>query len=210
MDLIEMGKRLIDIPNMSFDEASLMTQIITENEFESILELGFNHGVSSCYIAGALKNIGKGKLTTIDLQSAEFRNPNIDALANNLGLREWIKVYYEPTSYNWRLMKFIEENQEPIFDMCYIDGAHNWFVDGFSFFLVDKLLKPGGLIIFDDMGWTYGGSDSLKTTDHVKRMPIDERNTPQVKLIFDLLVKRHSNYERCEEKDGWGYAWKNR
>ena len=107
-------------------------------------------------------------------------------------------------------MKLIEENNEPIFDFCYIDGAHDWYVDGFAFFLVDKLLKPGGMIIFDDMNWCFASSPSLKNTTRVQRMTDDEKNTPHIKKIFDLLVKQHPDYHNFNMmyNNQWGVAQK--
>jgi predicted O-methyltransferase YrrM len=70
-------------------------------------------------------------------------------------------------------MKFPEDDPTPRFDLCYLDGAHNWFVDGLAFFLVHRLLKPGGWIIFDDVDWTYESSPTLKDTEDVRKMPED-------------------------------------
>jgi hypothetical protein len=50
-----------------------------------------------------------------------------------------VNYYFEPTSYTWRMMKMLEEDEGPRFDLCYLDGAHSWFVDGFAFFLIDRL-----------------------------------------------------------------------
>lgn len=195
---------------MEFNQALVLDQLIKSNNLTNLLELGFAHGVSSCYFASILKDMGVGHLTTIDLEIAKSRNPNIEQLLNKLGLTDFVDYYYENTSYTWRLMKFIEENDEPIFDFCYIDGAHDWYVDGFAFFLVDKLLKPGGYIIFDDMNWTFASSPSLKNTPYVQKMSDDEKNTAQIGKVFDLLVKTHPNYHNFDilNDNSWGIAQK--
>ena len=105
-------------------------------------------------------------------------------------------------------MRLLEESLEPRFDFCYIDGAHDWYTDGFAFYLVNQLLVPGGLIVFDDINWTYSSSPSLKNTERVKRMPIEEKTTQQVRKVFELLVKPNSEYYKFEEKGDWAYAWK--
>jgi len=129
-------------------------------------------------------------------------------LLDKFNLKDLVQVFYEPTSYTWRLMKLIEEDPTPSFDFCYLDGAHNWYVDGFAFFLVDKLLQNNAWIIFDDLNWTYNTSPSLKNTDRVKNLPEDERSVPQVKKVYDLLVRTHPNYGNSKIKGGWGYAQK--
>ena len=67
----------------------------------------------------------------------------------------------------------IDEDPTPRFDLCFIDGAHDWFTDGFAFYLVDKLLKLNGVIIFNDIDWSYERSKELRNTERVKKMPLD-------------------------------------
>ena len=197
-----------DTPHMSLDQADKITRFVAEHRFESILELGFRHGVSTCYMAATLSKLGRGSIVTIDLESARTAQPNIEELLTQVGERERVKVFYEPTSYTWRLMKFLEQDPLPSFDFCYLDGAHNWFVDALAFTLVDRVLRPGGWIIFDDVDWTYATSPALSKTEWVQNMPADERETPQVQKIFDLLVKTHPNYHHFRLEDGWAYAQK--
>ncbi len=208
MTLDQILKQVDGIPHMTFSQAKAMADFIFENQITNILELGFKHGVSTCYIAGVLDELGRGSITTIDVQNARHAEPNIESLLSSLGLQEFVTVFYEPTSYVWRLMKMLEEDPTPRFDFCYIDGAHNWFVDGFAFFLVDRLLVPGGWIIFDDLDWTYAGSPTIKDTDRVKNMPLEEREIPQIRKVYELLVKPHPSYGHFLVKDGWAYAQK--
>ena len=208
MKIEKIKDKVNGIPHMTFDQAKKITNIIMENKCRNILELGFRFGVSTCYMAGALDELGEGKITTIDLQKVRKGKPNIEQLLGGLGLAEYVTVFYEPTSYIWRLMKILEEDPVPRYDFCYIDGAHDWFTDGFAFFLVDRLLKPGGLIVFDDLDWTYEASPSLKNTEKVKLMPEEERSTPQIRKVFEILVVSHPSYIDFVEKDGWAYARK--
>jgi predicted O-methyltransferase YrrM len=204
----EIRGKVEGIPHMSIAQARAITDVILKNRFQNILELGFRHGVSTCYMAGALDELGTGNVTTIDLLKAREAKPNIDQLLGDLGLARYVTVFYEPTSYIWRLMKMLEEDPSPRLDFCYIDGAHNWFTDGFAFFLVDRLLKPGGMIILDDLDWTYESSPTLRHTEKVDRMPQEEKSTPQVRRVYELLVKPHPAYRDFMEKDGWAYARK--
>jgi len=197
-----------DTPGMGFEQGRTITAFIHAKNPATVLELGFYHGVSSCYIAAALAEIGAGRLVTIDNESALTRKPFIGDLLARCALGPLVEFWCEPTSYTWRLMRFLEEDSRPRFDLCYIDGAHTWFVDGFAFFLVDRLLRPGGWVIFDDLDWTWARSPSSRDTEGVRRMPRDERETPQVSLIYNLLVKPHPNYGKFEVSKGWAYAQK--
>ncbi len=103
-------------------------------------------------------------------------------------------------------MKFLEESPKRKFDFCYIDGGHTWDVTGFAFFLVDKLLEPGGVLIFDDINWTI-----LKGSARSKvKTPEEEENTAQVKKVFELLVSAHENYHNTKllNNNNWGFAQK--
>lgn len=208
MDINQIREKVDGIPHMVFSQGQKITDIILENRFQHILELGFRHGVSTCYMAGALDEMGSGHITTIDLENAQEASPNISDLLGDLGLEKYVDVCYDSISYNWRLMKMLEEDPTPRFDFCYLDGAHNWFTDGFAFFLVDKLLKPGGLIVFDDLDWSYASSPTWKNNEDVKRMSTDERNMPQVRKVFELLVQSHPSYGEFMERNGWAFARK--
>jgi predicted O-methyltransferase YrrM len=197
-----------DTPHMTPVQGERISSFILENRITDILELGFRHGVSTVYMATALARAGKGRIVTVDLQAARHNKPNIEELLSRAGERDRVDVFYEPTSYTWRLMRLLEQDSTPRFDLCYLDGAHDWFVDGFAFFLVDRLLRPNGWIIFDDLNWTYDGSPALGHTDKVQQMPEDERTTPQVRRVYDLLVKTHPNYHNFRDEGDWAFAQK--
>ena len=197
-----------DTPHMTLAQGSEVSKFISDNRIHDILELGFRHGVSTAYMAAALGSAGSGRIVTIDLVSAKQNNPNVEQLLERVGERNRVDVYYEPTSYTWRLMRLLQEDPRPRFDFCYIDGAHDWFVDGFAFFLVDRLLRPNGWVLFDDMEWSYAASPALGRTDRVKQMPEDERTTAQIRLVYDLLVKTHPNYHNFRDEGEWAFAQK--
>jgi predicted O-methyltransferase YrrM len=206
---IEAVRQLVgDTPNMTLDQASTITHFIRDIGARDILELGFRHGVSTCYMSAALAAMGGGSIVTIDLESARNAKPNIEELLTAVGQRDRVQIFYEPTSYTWRLMKMLEQSPIPQFDLCYLDGAHNWFVDALAFFLVDRLLKPGGWIIFDDLDWTYASSPALKDSEYVRNMPADERTTTQVRKIYELLVKTHPSYDDFRVESEWAFAHK--
>lgn len=198
------------IPHMSPDRGKEIYEFVRQERPNSVLELGFAHGVSACYIAAALKDNGSGQLTTIDVHAARERDPHIEELLGAAGLLDWVHPIYTPTSYTWELMRMLEDQRqgEWLFDFAFIDGAHSWFVDGFAFFLVDKLLKPGGWILFDDLDWTYATSPTLGETDFVRSIPEVERTTPQIGKVFDLLVKQHPGYGEFRSDGVWGWARK--
>lgn len=109
---------LRDLPCMTLEQAETITTFISTNAVKDILELGFNHGVSTCYMAAALSEAGRGSIVTIDLEAARKMTPNVEELLERIGERHRVQVFYEPTSYIWRMMKFLEDNPAPRFDLC--------------------------------------------------------------------------------------------
>jgi predicted O-methyltransferase YrrM len=212
MDLSHVTAIVQDTPHLPPERGQEIYRFIRQQRPISVLELGFAHGVSSCYIGAALKANGRGELTTIDLESARHLEPSIDTLLKQADLHDLVRPIYTPTSYNWELMRIIERTPpgEWVFDFAFVDGAHSWFVDGLAFFLIDRLLKPGGWILFDDLGWTYAGSRTLGETDMVRAMPDDEREIPQVGKVFELLVRSHPSYGEFRDDGWWGWARKTR
>lgn len=101
-------------------------------------------------------------------------------------------------SYNWSLGKLIVETQaKPIFDYCFLDGAHTYAVDALNFLLCDRLLKVGGYMDFDDYHWTLKGSslDPEKVPEIAHQYTEEQIGVRQVKMIIDTLVRPDPRYK---------------
>jgi predicted O-methyltransferase YrrM len=196
------------IPYMTPDQAEAMPQFIVDNRLSKVLELGIFHGASTCYIANAVSDREDGAVVSVDRAKSRLLEPNVEQLLEKLGLRDRVTVHFEPNSYIWRLMKLLEEHEEPVFDLCYLDGAHNWFVDGFAFFLVDRLLKPGGWLIMDDLNWRYLDSPAYKGSETLANMDKEEAECRQLRKVWELLVQRQPGYGNFREENNWAFAQK--
>ena len=178
---------------------------------ENVLELGFAHGTSTAYIAAALQERGEGVVVTIDRPQALDRQPNIHQILETLGLQRFARPIIAERSYNWELMHLIEQQHEDgregWFDFCFVDGAHTWETDGFAFFLADKLLRPDRWILFDDLPWTQEGSPNL-SPEKAREIPAEERQTPQMLKVFELLVRQHPAYTDFRVMGTYGWAYK--
>ena len=171
---------------------------------DDVLELGFDQGVSTSYLAAALQDKPRARVTTLDRPVSLAKRPNIDAVLRHVGVREQVEPLVE-SSYNWTLMHLLARQLaedaggraaiEPRFDLCFVDGAHSWETDALAFSLVDRLLRPDRWIIFDDLDWTYGASPSLADSDLVAEMSDEQRTTAQVRKIVELLVATRADYE---------------
>lgn len=50
--------------------------------------------------------------------------------------------------------------------------------------------------------------DVVKDVDFMKRTPLAEQETAQVRKVWELLIQRHPQYGHFRETKDWGYAQK--
>ncbi len=209
MDFSTVDSALTGTRFMTSAQARVMYDFVVEHRLARVLELGFAHGKSSCYLAAAVEEVDpeRGHVTTIDRTDAERRDPNIWELGRRTGLSGRITPVMAHTSFTWEMMKLLRDDPTPRFDLVYIDGGHTWDTTGFAFHLADRLLVPGGWMVLDDLDWTLGGSDSMREKTWVKRLSPEERDSGQVRLVFELLMQG-GGYEECHEVGTWGFGRK--
>jgi predicted O-methyltransferase YrrM len=207
------------IPNMSRDRGRRVYDHLRETDSRDVLELGTAHGVSAAYMAAAVQD-HQGRVTTVDhVIATRLRDPAPEDVLAHAGVADSVdRVLVEDSSYTWWLKDQIVARSDeasgcqPIYDFVYIDGAHNWTIDGFAFFLVEKLLRPGGWLLLDDLAWSYGVSTSSfgpgQGPEALGLSP-SERVTPHMRVVFDLLVCQHPGFSnfRVEDND-WAWAQK--
>ncbi len=210
----EIAKLIEGVPYIQKERGKHLYEHVLKNRPEQCIELGFAHGASSCYIAAALDEIGSGKLTSVDLIGSKDREPNLEKLLEDAGLQQYVDIHREQNSYTWFLKKLIEKNTtdyncNQVFDLCFIDGPKNWTIDGLAFFLIDKLLKKNGYIVFDDYQWTYKDySKAVMDGILIREMSQGQIDTPNVSLIFQLLVMQHPDYSNFLVDEDWAWAQK--
>jgi predicted O-methyltransferase YrrM len=195
------------------EQGRILYEFILREKPELILELGCGIGTSACYMAAALAELGRGTITSVD------KNPDLyEWVARTFGkvnpdFGKHHELIISATSYNDELLKIIEARSGnniclPLYDFCFIDGAHTWEVDGFAFFLCEKLLKPGKWILFDDLSWTIASSVEAQKHCATQLIPKELQRTPQVMKVFKFLVGQHAGFEDITIAGDWGWARK--
>lgn len=206
----EVTKRFRDLPHMQEDQAIYMRELIVETGSTELIEIGTSHGKSAAYFAAILEDQGDGHLVTIDKQNAKIRSPNVFEVLDAVALRHRVSPKFAFRSYTWELQRLMCEDPRPAFDLCYFDGSHTWDSTGLGVVLIDALLKPGGYLILDDMDWTIDKSPGLRDRPELtKDYCPEERATPAVRLVWDLILPRLDFEHVCEERAlNWGIARK--
>jgi predicted O-methyltransferase YrrM len=201
--------------NMTPDQGRRIYDHIRATRPSEILELGTSYGVSAAYMAAALQANGHGRITTVD--HVRSNDPGqVLARLDPAVVRRIELVRIADSSYNWWLKQQVAArsdehgNVEGVYDLCYLDGAHNWTVDGLAAILVVKLLRPGGWLLLDDLDWSYREDPhGLRERGVFFPMSDAERSEPHVRGVFELIVRPHPSLgEFRVEDEQWAWARK--
>ncbi|KAA1376312.1 class I SAM-dependent methyltransferase [Aeromicrobium fastidiosum] len=200
-----------DLKYMNLARAKYLRDLIVREDLSDLLELGFYKGKSSAYMGAVLEDLGRGHLTTMDRISARGHQPEINEVLETVGLAHRVTPIFAHRSFTWELGRMVEQTPRPQFDFCYLDGGHTWDVTGFGFLLVDMMLKPGGIILLDDLDWSIAGSPQARTPEGAKTYEAysdDEKAAKGVRMTFELIAD-HLGYDIEEvPKFQWGIARK--
>lgn len=171
-------------------------EFLASTDARTIAEIGVDQGVTAEAILVWLG--GRGTVHLFDFEDC------LDKVTQRLRTHQLTNFVAHGNSrrtldsYNWSLMRMLQQNPAPLFDYVYLDGAHTWAIDALAFFLIDQLLKPGGYIDFDDYHWTIEQSPTVnpRVCPRMREIYTEEQmQAQQVALIVDLLVRRPGRYE---------------
>ncbi|MDP8247069.1 MAG: class I SAM-dependent methyltransferase [Candidatus Tritonobacter lacicola] len=182
---------------------------IIKNRLRSCIELGTCFGTTACAMAAAVEEIGGGRVVAVDKHLHQPINPKV--IINHIGLAEnAIEIVIDELGYNWYLADLIRKQShcgvvcKPIFDFCLLDGAHEWECDALAFYLVAKLLKPGGWIAIDDINFNsrmmFPEEEHNKYTDR-------ELDAFQLRMVYELAVRQHPDFCDFHTTHGGRIGW---
>jgi predicted O-methyltransferase YrrM len=127
---------------------------------ERVLEMGTCVGISGSYIASALALNGEGKIWTIE------GSPNTAILARetftSLGLSEIVTCIVGP--FHEVLEPCLSKNGP--FDLVFVDGHHDGTATVGYYERIKANLRPGAVVIFDDIAWSVDMADAWKVISH--------------------------------------------
>lgn len=205
MDFGEVAAAVAGVPFMEPHQGKVLYDHIRQSGAVDVLELGTAHGVGAAYMAAALPP--QGRVTTVDFEGAVFE-PSPERVIARAGLSDHVTIERKYSSYTWWLKAELQRNPEPHFDLIYLDGSKNWTIDGLAVYLAERLIRPGGWLVMDDLGWTYASHPERANSDGVtiRSLSEDERNEPHLRAVFDLIVSHHPNFAEMRIQDEW-WGW---
>ena len=134
------------------DEAcgGLLQKVIRDIRPQVGVEVGLAFGISTLYILEALREVGGQRLVGMDPAQHDqyWRGGGL----HNLQRAGYADLYefHEDTSQS--VLPKLVGKQEKI-DFAFIDGWHTFDHTLIDFFYVDQMLKVGGVVVFDDVGY---------------------------------------------------------
>jgi predicted O-methyltransferase YrrM len=141
------GKRKsICPPGLTRARGEYLFRLIRERRPTLTLEVGFAYGISTLYIAEALRQNGRGHHIVIDpKQHTRFDGLGLRHI-EEAGLSSWITFHEEPAELC--LPRLIQDGVRV--DLAFDDSDHLFDHVIAEFLFLALLLRNGGVVVFDD------------------------------------------------------------
>lgn len=132
--------------NVDLAEGDFLQKLITSNNFSRSIEIGCAYGISSLFISDVI-NKNKGTHLIVDPnQSTDWKGIGFQNLKKS-GLTNF-RIIEKPSEVALPELYITNET----FDFAFIDGWHTFDHTLIDFFYINKMLKPGGVVVIDDIG----------------------------------------------------------
>jgi predicted O-methyltransferase YrrM len=207
----------IPAPHTSARRGRVLYEHIRENRPQNLLELGTARGGSAVFIAAALEAAGTGHLTSVDSTRWQWLDPTPQEVLQRAGLSDRVTLDKGFSTYTWFLKSEIENrldaagSVQPEYDFIFLDGSKNWSTDGLAVILAEKLLRPGGWLLLDDLGWNYEKhcEEPRHYEIEIAGLSDEERTQPHLRAVLDLLIRTNPAFDQIMVQDNWwGWAHK--
>ncbi|MBR0650008.1 class I SAM-dependent methyltransferase [Roseomonas terrae] len=183
---------------------TLVAALLEQEQQPVVCEVGVGIGATSVAICRLLENRGTYHLFDYANRLDDLK-PDLDGLG-------FTNVVYHCNSrrkldsYSWSLAQMLLARRAagesvPLFDFVFLDGAHAFHHDAPATLLLKELLKPGGVILFDDYDWSFAISPTMKPSVFPTIVEVynDEQiATPHVRLICDLFMDHDPDYQKMD------------
>lgn len=131
------------------EEGDLLYSMVRHNRPKLTVEVGMANGLSTLFIAAALRENGTGTHIAIDpFQHSEWRGVGAQ-LIRQAGMSDIVRLIEKPS---YQGLPQLEQEGARV-ELVFIDGAHIFDYVIADFLCADRILDVGGVMIFDDSDW---------------------------------------------------------
>ncbi|MDE8349051.1 MAG: class I SAM-dependent methyltransferase [Acidocella sp.] len=160
-----------DFTNNWFDQyaKNVWNNLVPQAKPQKILEVGSYEGASACFLIEALSNENEIEIHCVDTWEGSIENfpdgvPNVNMrnvesrFDHNVKLaiskvEKPVNLVKHKSFSDVSLSKMIGDGKKQYFDFVYIDGSHQAPDVLCDAVLAFRLLKTGGIMVFDDYLW---------------------------------------------------------
>lgn len=140
-DYLDFYARMKDIPlAVSRETGALLYMLARSTGARSIVEFGTSFGISTLYLAAALRDNGGGRLITTEFEPSKVARARINLTAG--GLIDLVEIREGDA------LQTLGADLPEAIDLLLLDGAKALYPDILS--LVESRLRPGALIVADN------------------------------------------------------------
>lgn len=135
------------ISHVDRSTGDLLQRAVREVKPSLSLEVGLAYGVSTLFICEAISELPQpGRHIVLDpYQHGKWRGLGLRNL-RDAGFEPLLEFHPEPSELV--LPRLLAEGR--ILDLVFIDGLHRFEQAFVEFYYVNRLLRPGGIVLFDD------------------------------------------------------------
>ncbi len=141
------GERLPLHSELPAEEGRVLQHWFRESSASRVLEIGCAYGISSLYLCEVMAERDVGCYHVIDaFQSSEWRNVGLGHLQR--ARPEGGFEFHEELS-ELCLPRLLAQGEH--YDFAFVDGWHTFDQVMLEFYYINRMLAPGGIVVFDDV-----------------------------------------------------------
>jgi predicted O-methyltransferase YrrM len=177
------------VPHTHNRACHLLYYLVSTIEKPNVLEVACCYGKATVYLAAAAKGQG-GRVCCVDLEPYLWEGKSVLDRLRDANLLDACDVTLGCDA-RWYLIDLFTKASSQWIDLAYIDAAHCVEVDSFAALAAWTHLKPGGILVFDDLDWipAVHGAPQFSRPD-----------VSHVRAIFDYI----SALPDVEDRACWG------
>lgn len=169
----------------------------------TVAEIGVDIGATAVEVINLLKKGDKYYYFDLPEKISELSKDfkGLGSEADIIGISNTMKWR---DSYSWSLVKLFLNEENIRFDVVYLDGVHDFLHDAAATSVIKEMMNPGGIIIFDDIGWNFANSPTTNPNKNpiVKEMYTDEQiSSCMVDYVVKCLMDPDNRFQKVENED---------
>jgi predicted O-methyltransferase YrrM len=163
-----------------------------------VVEVACCYGKTTLYLAAAAKR-QDGFVSCVDIAEYLWEGRSAADLLRQADLLDICRITFGRDA-RWYLLDLLRQRPGQWIDLAYLDLTHTVEVDSFAALALWTHMRPGGILVFDDLNWVPAVHGSVYKD-------LSEPNISNVQVIFDYISGLSDAAERAE----WGQeevAWR--